>query len=49
VAERVSEFHKNLSEKDFLDLQKTNRKLWEEHLTLDKFYHIFINNTVLIL
>jgi hypothetical protein len=48
VAEKVSEFHKSLSAQDFLDFQKTNRKLWKEHLTLNGFFHIFINSTDLV-
>ena len=42
VAEKVAEFHNSLSEKDFIDLQLSNRKLWEEHLTLHGFFKKFL-------
>lgn len=44
VAQRVSDFHKALSEKNFLDLQLANRKLWEERLTLGGFFKEFTYN-----
>lgn len=42
VAEKVADFHRALSEKDFIDLQLANRKLWEEQLTLRGFFENFI-------
>ncbi len=42
IAEKVAEFHQALSEKDFIDLQHANRKLWEERLTLKGFFKSFI-------
>ncbi|RCU57099.1 hypothetical protein DU428_09145 [Oceanihabitans sediminis] len=38
VAQKVFEFHNDLTENEFIDLQHTNRKLWEEKLTLGKFF-----------
>ena len=42
VAEKVADFHRVLSEKDFIDLQLANRKLWEERLTLRGFFNNFL-------
>lgn len=42
VAEKVVDFHRALSEKDFIALQHANRKLWEERLTLKGFFKNFI-------
>ena len=42
VAEKVANFHRAISEKDFIDLQLANRKLWEERLTLGGFFKEFI-------
>ncbi|MDX1774843.1 exostosin family protein [Oceanihabitans sediminis] len=42
VAEKVKQFHEALSKKDFIDLQRTNRKLWEDTLTLPGFFMSFI-------
>ena len=41
ITERVVEFHRALSEKEFIDLQHANRKLWEERLTLGGFFKYF--------
>lgn len=38
VAEKVADFHDALSQKDFIDLQRANRRLWEEKLTLAGFF-----------
>ena len=38
VAKKVADFHQALSEKEFIDLQLANRKLWEERLTLRGFF-----------
>lgn len=38
AAEKVVDFHSALSEKDFIDLQRSNRELWEERLTLKGFF-----------
>lgn len=42
VAEKVIDFHRALSEKDFLNLQLSNRELWEERLTLKRFFTHFL-------
>ena len=42
VAEKVADFHNALSERDFIDLQRANRKLWEERLTLKGFFQEFL-------
>lgn len=42
IAEKVAEFHQALSERDFIDLQHANRKLWKERLTLAGFFKNFI-------
>lgn len=42
VAEKLIEFHKGLSEQEFIDLQLANRKLWEEKLRLGGFFKHFI-------
>lgn len=42
VAEKVIDFHRGLSEKDFIDLQLSNRKLWEKGLTLGGFFKEFL-------
>jgi len=41
VAEKVVEFHKNLSPQDFIDLQYENRKLWENWLSPEGFFANF--------
>lgn len=38
VAQKVKEFHEALSKEDFIDLQFSNRKLWEEGMTLSGFF-----------
>ncbi len=43
VAEKVVDFHRRLSETDFIDLQLANRKLWEEQLTLKGFFKTFLS------
>ncbi|AXG71340.1 exostosin family protein [Kordia sp. SMS9] len=35
---RLLEFHKNLTQEKFEAIQKANRKLWEEYLTLSSFF-----------
>lgn len=42
VAEKVADFHHALSETDFKELQLSNRKLWEDRLTLRGFFKSFI-------
>lgn len=44
VVEKVVDFHRSLSEREFIDLQYSNRKLWEERLTLDGFFREFIQH-----
>ncbi len=46
IADAVVEFHNNISEKDFIDLQKRLREVWEEYLTPIGFFkrlNFFIN------
>src|SRR5690554_249012 len=43
VAQKVKDFHEGLSERDFIDLQLANRKLWEERLTLGGFFKNWLN------
>ena len=38
IAAAVAEFHSNISEKEFLDLQKKLREVWEEYLTPIGFF-----------
>lgn len=38
VAEKLIEFHKGLSEQEFIDLQLSNRRLWEERLGVGGFF-----------
>jgi hypothetical protein len=42
AAEIVREFHAKLSNDDFIDLQKTCRDLWMEHMTPDGFHRDFV-------
>lgn len=44
VAKKVVDFHQALSEKDFIDLQYANRRLWEEYFTLSGFFKKIIND-----
>lgn len=46
VAEIVAEFHNALSERDFIDLQYSNRKLWEDRLTLGGFFENFLDRNI---
>lgn len=39
IAEKVNDFHSNLTTKDFIDLQQKNRSLWKEKLNLKGFYN----------
>jgi len=34
IVDKVLEFHKTISNEDFLELQRKNRKLWKEILTV---------------
>lgn len=38
IAEKVAEFHNNLSSQEFVDLQHECRKLWEELLSVEGFF-----------
>ena len=42
AAEIVQDFHAKLSNDDFIDLQKTCRKLWLDHMTPDGFHRDFV-------
>ena len=41
IAEKVAEFHDNLSQQDFLDLQRRCRSLWEQWLSPEGFFTNF--------
>ncbi|MAZ72117.1 MAG: hypothetical protein CMC70_03125 [Flavobacteriaceae bacterium] len=41
VSEKVLNFHKRLSHKQFQDLQQQNRSLWQEQLTLGGFFKTY--------
>ncbi|MCC5645075.1 glycosyltransferase family 47 protein [Nostoc sp. CHAB 5824] len=41
IAEKVAEFHSNLSDQEFLDLQYECRKLWKNRLSAEGFYTNF--------
>ncbi len=41
IAEKVAEFHNNLSPKEFIDLQHECRKLWKEWLSPEGFFANF--------
>lgn len=45
VAQKVKQFHDSLSKDDFIDLQLTNRTLWEEKLMMGGFFKRFFNET----
>lgn len=38
IAEKIIDFHSSLSSLDFINLQKENRRLWEEKLTLKGYF-----------
>jgi len=38
IAEKVAEFHNNLSESDFVDLQHECRKIWQEWISPEGFF-----------
>ncbi|KAB8151843.1 hypothetical protein EZY14_016775 [Kordia sp. TARA_039_SRF] len=47
MEQRLLEFHRNLTQETFEEIQKANRKLWEEYLTLTSFFariHDLIRN-----
>lgn len=44
VAKKVNEFHKALSEADFIALQQTNRDLWKDYLTMGGFFKEVFRN-----
>ncbi len=49
IADSVVEFHNNISENDFIDLQKKLREIWEEYLTPTGFFRrlsSFINQEI---
>jgi len=41
IAEKVYDFHKNLSDQEFLDLQYECRKIWKEYLSPEGFFANF--------
>lgn len=44
VVQSILNFHENLSEKEFIQLQYDNRKLWAEKLTLGGFFKHFLKS-----
>lgn len=44
LEEKVLEFHSKFSESEFKNLQMSNRKIWEEKLTLKGFFKTLLNN-----
>lgn len=48
VAQKVKEFHEAQSKEDFIDLQLANRTLWEEKLTMEGFFKMFLDETSMI-
>ncbi len=44
LEEKILEFHNSFSEEEFKQLQMSNRKIWEEKLTLKGFFKTFLNN-----
>lgn len=44
IAELVSEFHHKLTDKQFEDLQKSNRNLWKERLSINAMLHYIKND-----
>ena len=44
VAQKVTEFHQALSETDFIALQRANRNLWKDYLTLGGFFKTFFQH-----
>jgi hypothetical protein len=42
AAEKVSQFHRSLSETDFIALQQANRKLWIDNLNLRGFFKTYL-------
>ena len=45
VAVKVKEFHEALSKQEFIDLQYSNRTLWQEKLTLNGFFKMNLENS----
>jgi hypothetical protein len=43
LEEKIIEFHNSFSEEEFKRLQLSNRKVWEEKLTLKGFFKSFLN------
>ena len=41
IAERVTQFHRSISESEFLQLQRDCRKLWEDYLSPEGFFRNF--------
>jgi len=46
VAEKAVSFHNNLTPELFFKLCESNRKLWEEHLTLKGFFQLVMHRTL---
>ncbi len=43
IVEKVLEFHKTISNEDFLEIQSKNRKLWKEILTVNLYMKKLVN------
>lgn len=46
VADQVLAFHRSHTQQSFLDLQRANRKLWEESLTLGGFFKALLSKNI---
>lgn len=44
IAEKVMEFHRSLSESEFINLQLSNRKIWVQSLSLKCFFKFHFEN-----
>lgn len=38
IVQRVTEFHRNLPQEEFIELQKNNRKIWQEKLSVNGIF-----------
>lgn len=46
IGDKVLEFHHQLTSENFIELQKKNRKLWEEKLRIGGFFKYFLNKNI---
>ncbi len=45
IVEKVIEFHNKLNPQSFLQLQKDNRKIWEDYLSFSGYFNTMLNNS----